>query len=88
MTRQEHLRSQIRLQVHNIAELNLKIKEGKTREEHLRWQVLVQANEIAQYKAIVLAMRSDTDEDATEILARLRLGESIEDLCARLLDME
>jgi hypothetical protein len=34
---------------------------------------------------VVHTMRDGTDEEATEILARLRVGESVEQLCNMLL---
>lgn len=81
MTQQEHLRSQIRQQADKIAELNLEVEGGTKRQKDLRSKLLEQNSEIAQSRAVVLAMRDNTDEKATEILARLRLGESVEELC-------
>jgi hypothetical protein len=51
-----------------------------TRQEHLRSQILQQAIEIAHLKIVLLAMRHGTDDEAAEILARLRIGESVEQL--------
>ena len=55
-----------------------------TRQGHLRSQYLHQATENTQLKAVLLAMRHGTDEEAAEMLARLRMGESIEQLCSLL----
>lgn len=55
-----------------------------TRQEHFRSQISDQADEIAQLKTVLFAMRHSTDEEATEVLARLRLGESVEQLCIML----
>lgn len=57
-----------------------------TRQEHLRSQLVPQTNELARLKFILLAMKDGTDESATEILARLRMGASVEQLCGLLED--
>lgn len=87
MTQHEHLRWQISQQADEIAKLNQEVREGTTRQKHLQSQLLQQSDEIAQLRTIVVTMRNGTDEKATEILARLRLGESVEQLC-RLADSE
>ena len=55
-----------------------------TRQEHLRSRLFDQTNEMAQLETILHAMRHGTDEEATEVLARLRLGESVAQLCSML----
>lgn len=60
------------------------MEEGMTRQEHLRSQLSDQANEMAQLETILNVMRHGTDEEATEVLARLRLGESVAQLCSML----
>jgi len=52
-----------------------------TRQEHIRSQLSDISHEIAQLKMVLRAMRDGTNEEATEILARLRMGESVEELC-------
>lgn len=67
---------------HNVC--NYDMEEGMTRQEYLRSQLSDQANEMAQLETILYAMRHGTDEEATEVLARLRLGESVAQLCSML----
>lgn len=55
-----------------------------TRQQHMRSQLLQKTNEIAQLEVIVNAMRNGTDEEAAEVLARLRMGESVGQLCCLL----
>lgn len=81
MARQEHLRSQLLQQTDEIVQLKYTAEKGMTRQEHLCSQNLQQSNDIAQLKIVVHAMRDGADEKAAEILARLRMGESIEQLC-------
>lgn len=64
---------------------NYNVEEGMTRQEHIRSQLSDKTREIAQLKMVVHTMRDGTDEEATEILARLRVGESVEQLCNMLL---
>ena len=52
-----------------------------TRQEHIRSQLSDISHEIAQLEMVLRAMRDGTNEEATEILARLRMGESVEELC-------
>lgn len=61
------------------------MEEGVSRQEHIRSQLSDQANEIAQLKIILYALRHGTDQEATEVLARLRIGESVEQLWSTLL---
>lgn len=46
----------------------------------LRSQLSRQNDELVRLKALVDRLRQGSDQEATEILARLRLGDSIEDL--------
>ena len=62
------------------------MEEGMTRQEYLHSQLSDQANEMAQLETILYAMRHGRDEEATEVLARLRLGESVAQLCSLLGD--
>jgi hypothetical protein len=55
------------------------------RQEHIRSQLSDKTREISQLKMVVHAMRDGTDEEATEILARMRVGENVEQLCNMLL---
>ena len=55
-----------------------------SRQEHIRSQLSDQASEIAQLKMILFTLRHGTDQEATEVLARLRIGESVEQLCSML----
>lgn len=57
------------------------MEEGMTRHQHMRSQLFQQTTEIAQLQVIVNAMRHGTDAEAAEVLARLRMGESVEQLC-------
>lgn len=52
-----------------------------TRHQHMRSQLCQQANEIVQLRVILDTLRDGTDAEAAELLARLRLGESVEQLC-------
>lgn len=62
------------------------MEEGMTRQQHLRSQLSDQTNEMAQLETILHVMRHGTDGEAIEVLARLRLGESIAQLCSMLRD--
>ena len=55
-----------------------------SRQEHIRSQLSDQANEIAQLKMVLFTLSHGTDQEATEVLARLRIGESVEQLCSML----
>ena len=57
-----------------------------SRQEHIRSQLSDQTSEIAQLKTILFALRHGTDQEATEVLARLRIGESVEQLCSILVE--
>lgn len=54
--------------------------EGATRQQHLRSVLEQQGEELARLEIVFELLRSGTDQEATEALARLRLGESIEQL--------
>jgi hypothetical protein len=51
-----------------------------TRQEDLRSQISRQNNQLDRMKTVLRVMRYGSDDEATEVLARLRLGESIEEL--------
>lgn len=53
----------------------------------LRFQLSRQNDELVRLRALVDRLRKGSDQDATEILARLRLGDSIEDL-TNMLDVQ
>jgi hypothetical protein len=56
------------------------IESGVTRQEHLRPTLEQQNEELACLQDAVHWLRYGTDQEATEILAHLRLGASIEQL--------
>lgn len=51
-----------------------------TRQEDLRSQISRQDDQLDRMKTVLRAMRFGSDDEATGVLAKLRLGESIEEL--------
>lgn len=58
------------------------IAEGMTRTSHLRQEIEVLQRSLETLQLLVNLLRTESDEAATTILARLRLGDIIEDIVA------